>query len=67
MIGGELNPVFQGVYSSRIELKQWMREDERVLGNAEKIGAIAEVLGAAGPGRKALARRPLASLGAGPL
>jgi alpha-mannosidase len=46
VIGGELNPVFQGVYSSRIELKQWMREDERVLGNAEKIGAIAEVLGA---------------------
>jgi alpha-mannosidase len=46
VIGGELNPVFQGVYSSRIELKQWMREDERVLGNAEKIAALAQVLGA---------------------
>ena len=29
VIGGEMNPVFQGVYSSRIELKQWMREDGR--------------------------------------
>jgi alpha-mannosidase len=46
VISGELNPVFQGVYSSRIELKQWMREDERLLGNAEKIGALAQVLGA---------------------
>src|ERR1700722_12977390 len=28
VISGELNPVFQGVYSSRIELKQGMRENE---------------------------------------
>ena len=27
---GELNPVFQGVYSNRIEVKQWMREMERI-------------------------------------
>ena len=46
VIAGELNPVFQGTYSSRIELKQWMREDERALSNAEKIGAVARVLGA---------------------
>lgn len=36
---GELNPVFQGVYSSRIEVKQWMREDERILTTAEKLMA----------------------------
>jgi alpha-mannosidase len=39
VVTGELNPVFQGVYSSRIEVKQWMREDERVLTTAEKISA----------------------------
>ncbi len=46
VIGGELNPVFQGVYSSRIELKQWMREDERILTTSEKVAALARVLGA---------------------
>jgi alpha-mannosidase len=46
VIGGELNPVFQGVYSGRIELKQWMREDERILGEAEKVAALAQVVGA---------------------
>lgn len=46
VIGGELNPVFQGVYSSRIELKQWMREDERTLTTAEKLATLAEWLGA---------------------
>ncbi len=45
VIGGELNPVFQGVYSTRIELKQWMREDERLLGTAEKVASLARVLG----------------------
>jgi alpha-mannosidase len=45
ILGGELNPVFQGVYSSRIELKQWMREDERILTTAEKLAALAEWLG----------------------
>lgn len=50
-IGGELNPVFQGVYSSRIELKQWMREDERVLGDSEQVAALAQAVGAA-PGNE---------------
>ena len=43
---GELNPVFQGVYSSRIELKGWMRESERRLVTAEKLGVLANWRGA---------------------
>ncbi len=42
---GELNPIFQGTYSSRIELKQEGREVERLLTLAEKLGAIDEWLG----------------------
>jgi alpha-mannosidase len=42
---GELNPIFQGIYSSRIELKEWMRVIERQLLTAEKLGAIAGWLG----------------------
>jgi alpha-mannosidase len=42
---GELNPIFQGIYSSRIELKEWMRIIERQLLTAEKLGAIAAWLG----------------------
>jgi len=49
VIGGELNPVFQGIYSSRIELKQRMREDERLLTTAEKLSALAEWLGVGRP------------------
>ncbi|MGH9438426.1 MAG: hypothetical protein ACRD22_11155, partial [Terriglobia bacterium] len=45
VISGELNPVFQGVYSSRIELKQWLRELERLLTTAEKLSAVAIWLG----------------------
>jgi alpha-mannosidase len=45
VIGGELNPVFQGVYSTRIELKQLMREDEQLLGTSEKLASLARVLG----------------------
>jgi alpha-mannosidase len=45
VFSGELNPVFQGVYSNRIELKQWMREDERILTTAEKLEALAQWLG----------------------
>lgn len=41
----DLNPIFQGTYSSRIELKQWMRESERLLTTAEKLGAAAQYLG----------------------
>ncbi len=38
VVGGELNPIFQGAYSSRIELKQRTRELERLLTSAEKLG-----------------------------
>jgi alpha-mannosidase len=41
----DLNPIFQGTYSSRIELKQWMRESERLLTTAEKLAAISQFLG----------------------
>ena len=43
---GELNPVFQGVYSSRIDIKQRMRAAERLLLNAEKLGALTQPFGA---------------------
>ncbi|MFI5459840.1 MAG: alpha-mannosidase [Isosphaerales bacterium] len=43
---GELNPIFQGIYSSRIELKAWMRIMERQLLTAEKLSAVAAWLGA---------------------
>jgi alpha-mannosidase len=43
---GELNPIFQGTYSSRIELKAWMRVLEQKLVTAEKLAAIAAWLGA---------------------
>jgi alpha-mannosidase len=46
VIIGERNPLFQGIYSSRIELKQRMRETERLLTTAEKFGALANWLGA---------------------
>ncbi|MEP6664170.1 MAG: glycoside hydrolase family 38 C-terminal domain-containing protein, partial [Verrucomicrobiota bacterium] len=46
VITGERNPVFQGIYSSRIELKHWMRNMERRLMTAEKFGAVANWLGA---------------------
>ena len=45
VIQGELNPVFQGVYSSRIEVKQAIRNMERLLTTAEKLSVIAGVLG----------------------
>lgn len=40
VIRGELNPIFQGSYSSRIELKQRTRELERLLITAEKMGVL---------------------------
>jgi len=40
VISGELNPVFQGTYSNRIEIKQWMRTAERILTTAEKLSAL---------------------------
>ena len=42
---GELNPIFQGIYSSRIELKAWMRLMEQRLLTAEKLSALAAWLG----------------------
>lgn len=47
VVSGELNPIFQGIYSSRIELKQWMRKMERLLTTAEKLGVLAGWLGVA--------------------
>jgi len=46
IITGERNPLFQGIYSSRIELKQRMRDMERLLTTAEKLDALANWLGA---------------------
>src|SRR5439155_20911230 len=42
---GDFNPIFQGTYSSRIELKQWTRNLEGLLLNAEKLSALADWLG----------------------
>jgi alpha-mannosidase len=42
---GELNPIFQGIYSSRIELKAWMRLMEQLLLTAEKLSVLAGWLG----------------------
>ncbi len=42
---GDFNPIFQGTYSSRIELKQTTRELEQKLLNAEKLGALSNWLG----------------------
>ncbi|NUQ70083.1 MAG: hypothetical protein HUU17_04610 [Chthonomonadales bacterium] len=48
VIRGELNPVFQGAYSSRIELKQTTRRIETLLTDAEKIGAVLTALRVSG-------------------
>jgi len=45
VVRGELNPIFQGTYSSRIELKQRTRELERLLTTAEKLAVILQCLG----------------------
>ena len=45
VVAGELNPIFQGIYSSRIELKQWMRKMEGLLSSAERLGVLARSLG----------------------
>ncbi len=46
VITGDFNPIFQGTYSSRIELKQRTREIERKLLTAEKLSALSAWLGA---------------------
>jgi alpha-mannosidase len=40
VVNGELNPIFQGIYSSRIELKQRTRELESLLTADEKLGVL---------------------------
>ena len=45
VVTGELNPIFQGIYSSRIEVKQWYRSLENVLTVAEKLGSLNNWLG----------------------
>jgi len=45
IIKGELNPIFQGTYSSRIELKQKLRETENLLLAAEKLGVMLKCTG----------------------
>ena len=47
VVKGELNPIFQGTYSSRIEIKQRTRELERLLTTAEKLDALLNSLGEA--------------------
>jgi alpha-mannosidase len=48
VVRGEMNPIFQGAYSSRIELKQLTREIETLLTDAEALGAILSASGVAG-------------------
>lgn len=45
IVDGELNPIFQGIYSSRIELKQRTRALETLLTTAESLGALLAGLG----------------------
>lgn len=45
VITGERNPIFQGCYSSRIELKQRTRDLENLLTNAEKMNVIGGLIG----------------------
>lgn len=44
-ITADLNPIFQGCYSSRIEVKQANRACEVLLTNVEKLDALATLLG----------------------
>ncbi|MFN8007732.1 MAG: hypothetical protein U0V70_12025 [Terriglobia bacterium] len=45
VVTADLNPLFQGVYSSRSDIKQWNRGMERLLTTAEKLDTLAEWLG----------------------
>ena len=45
VLTNDFNPIFQGTYSSRIELRQTTRELEHLLLTAEKLSALAELLG----------------------
>jgi alpha-mannosidase len=46
VLEGDFNPIFQGTYSSRIELKQWTRNLEQLLLTAEKLDSLSDWLGA---------------------
>ena len=48
VVTNDFNPIFQGSYSSRIELKQITRELEQRLLTAEKLSALASWLGTPG-------------------
>lgn len=48
VLRGEMNPIFQGTYSSRIELKQRTRLLETHLTDAEALGAVLSWLGVEG-------------------
>ncbi len=43
-IKGDLNPVFQGCYSARIEVKQWNRYLENLLLNCEKYQVVSKLM-----------------------
>ena len=45
VIQGELNPIFQGIYSSRIELKQRTRQLETLLTTTEKLSVLLHSVG----------------------
>jgi alpha-mannosidase len=45
VVTDDLNPVFQGCYSARIEVKQANRELETLMQNWEKVDGIARILG----------------------
>ena len=45
VVTNDLNPIFQGTYSSRIELKQTTRHLEQLLLTAEKLTALASWVG----------------------
>ena len=46
VLQGDFNPIFQGTYSSRIELKQRTRNVEQLLLTAEKLDVLSQWLGA---------------------
>ena len=54
VIEGELNPVFQGAYSSRIEVKQSIRNMERLLTTAEKLSVVASAVSGIASNRELL-------------
>ncbi len=45
VVKGELNPIFRGTFSSRIDLKQWLRLLEQRLTLTEKLACLSNWLG----------------------